>query len=453
LISSFPGNHPLRWFEIGFPGCIHCETYPEIDTNKTPYPPFLERDNITPYIRKPDDKQFYVNNRYEIIMQKGDHIKVIGRWVIDHHPEYCNGGRDKNLSHKCRDRGFLRVGPVHTELHPIRWKEIEIVTDISPTETNVERLSLAAPLYEEQYLGGWKWVANEFAGVAGKVFISDDGSNFHNSVSATLHIKTPPLPPNFNPHSSLVNYKEVYVRGRQPINHSITVVNDGIKVKVELVAPIKDHIDGIDVADIHDPANDRSVYQRDYYVSWKPRLVAIDPTNDNASVDSVQIPPVKVGSVKSTTTILIRNRGPDELNVKTIKLTNDSSSSIKLIGHPQMPAKLAGSITDIYALDVTVEFDPQTIGEYTANLWIESNDPAHSIVLIPIIAKAVNENPECIKIYSDITALNSEIKELQAELKDAVGSHKAVLAQRIRALQSKIKILKNRAENLNCNPR
>jgi hypothetical protein len=133
----------------------------------------------------------------------GDHVRVVGRWVIDHHPEYCKESWAQDNGRPCHRRGWLLIGLPHIELHPFRWDEITLVREPAVNQATVETLSLAAPLYEEQYLGGWKHLANELAGVAGRVFISDDRSNFHQSVSATTHVQAPPPDSGETLHSSV----------------------------------------------------------------------------------------------------------------------------------------------------------------------------------------------------------------------------------------------------------
>jgi len=85
-------------------------------------------------------------------MRVGDHIRVVGRWVIDHHrriatPDDVHSARTVEV----RSRGLLKIGPAHAELHPIRWNDIQLVDP--RFHTTMETLSLAAPLHEEVYLG------------------------------------------------------------------------------------------------------------------------------------------------------------------------------------------------------------------------------------------------------------------------------------------------------------
>jgi hypothetical protein len=95
LISYFPGINPLMWENSDFPGCIHCETYPIEEKNESSNrdsAPWLERDRTTLKPRKPKDVSFTVFNsltgqRKDLDM--GDHVCIESRWVIDHHPEYC----------------------------------------------------------------------------------------------------------------------------------------------------------------------------------------------------------------------------------------------------------------------------------------------------------------------------------------------------------------------------
>ena len=133
----------------------------------------------------------------------------------------------------------MRTAPsAYVEFHPFRWDNITLVKDRNPWEFEEETVSVAAPLHTEVYLGGGKWLADEIAGVASKIFIADDpvegvGSNYHNTVTANAHIKAPKLPSGFTPHSSLIGLQEeVIINGTgQDIAQirSLETVDDGLK--------------------------------------------------------------------------------------------------------------------------------------------------------------------------------------------------------------------------------
>src|SRR2546425_2837912 len=265
LISYMRGNNPLPWLSITAPGLLHCETY--VLTSSS-----IDRTDPWRLPTKPDGPfkaKFQEGGTRDLA--EGDHVRVVGRWVIDHHPEFCSDPEkfDPPEPSRCRDRGWLRVGICHAELHPFAWDDISIVEEPPPTGTRALTLSLAAPLHEEQYLGGWKWFANEIAGVAGKVFIADDLSNYHETVSAAVGISAPPIPPSWSEVWRELVFKE-------------TVLRIGIALTPDHVRTITPRSDGIDVsasmtargsrpggrASIHDPANNRSIFQARYSVSW-----------------------------------------------------------------------------------------------------------------------------------------------------------------------------------------
>src|SRR6266702_3289253 len=147
LISSMRGNNPLPWHHSGFPGCIHCETTLNEGKGLTTDPDIINRLEPWPLGPQPEDKDLEVTNPREPL-KIGDHIRVVGRWVIDHHPEYCllpeKEKWDPPEPQRCRSRGFLQIGPAHVELHPIEWDNIMLVTDLKPSDAQTETLSLAA---------------------------------------------------------------------------------------------------------------------------------------------------------------------------------------------------------------------------------------------------------------------------------------------------------------------
>src|SRR5262249_19336730 len=118
----------------------------------------------------------------------GDHVRVVGRWVIDHHPEWCDEATKLTPPEpaRCLFVDALKIGAAHVELHPIRWDDIELVDPAA--KVTVETVSLAAPLHEHVFVGGGKWLANELALVASKIFVNDVGSNYHNTMTARADI-------------------------------------------------------------------------------------------------------------------------------------------------------------------------------------------------------------------------------------------------------------------------
>jgi hypothetical protein len=360
LIASFPANNPLFW-NPGF-GCIHCETYPL----QAPWGAgHSNRDEPWPLDKKPDDKKYEVLNRatdQREPLRVGAHVRIVGRWTIDHHPELC----------VTRNRGWLRVGCAHTELHPFRWDSMELIVPVQPNGVTVETISVAAPLHEEVYLGHGKWLGNELASVASKVFITDDGSNYHNVVTANASIKAPPLPGGFTPERSLVSYREAVMKNGTGMSLSlirtITIVGDGIDVTATVTAPGTVRVDGLDLGDVNDPANGRSTFQARYSVGWAPRLVTVERVDLEAPTMGTVVP----------FQIDVRNRGPDP--VKIVGWSVDPNPAAAFTLDPFVPTTVApaGAVT------LHGTFAPATAGSFSGTIVIRSNDPAHDRVLIPI---------------------------------------------------------------------
>lgn len=270
LISYSRGNNPLLWSRSDTPGRMHCETYPL-------EPGSIDRDEPWPLEQKPESLPFALVRRDGTTrsVQVGDIVRVVGRWVIDHHPEYCSlpEQSDPPEPSRCRSRGWLRIGPTHMEMHPFRWDTIQLVEPLRAGDPASAVLSLASPLHEEQYLGNGKWVANELAGVAGKVFIEDNSpeNNFHTIVRARVDLDPPPRPDNPDPLLRCV-YTESILRigeGMPPERvRSIEQRSDG-------GITVRAFIDGNALLgrppSIHDPANDRLIFQARYELRWGRR--------------------------------------------------------------------------------------------------------------------------------------------------------------------------------------
>jgi len=92
LIDVMPGNNPLLFQPPGSIGTLFLETYP------------LEQGNVNRHEhwnlpRKPDDIPFEIMNPATGVKRPlavGDHVRVVGRWVIDHHPEWCDICNENN---------------------------------------------------------------------------------------------------------------------------------------------------------------------------------------------------------------------------------------------------------------------------------------------------------------------------------------------------------------------
>lgn len=243
----------------GSKGKMHCETYTyNITENSSainrvePYPipskggdPFIVLDPSTGQRRN---------------LQVGDHVRVIGRWVIENgHPVDRFG------------RGFYNVGSVYMEFHPFRWDDLRLITSLNPaSDANIEILSLAAPIYEMVYPSSW--AANRWGGVGDKIFVSDNAGNYHNDVSATMWIHAPALPTGHNPRADLISYtEEILLNGTGlPVDQvrTINVVNDGILVNASISAPLTVSVDSMRLATFNDPATFKSIFQARYSVRW-----------------------------------------------------------------------------------------------------------------------------------------------------------------------------------------
>jgi hypothetical protein len=354
LVSYVPGYGP--W--------VQCETYP-LDPN-------VEAINrVEPWFLPKKPGPFVVQDRdpttgEPMPLKVGDHVRVVGRWVIDHHPEYC----------VTRTRGWLKVGCVHVEFHPFRWDNITLVKDRDPWEFEEGTVSVAAPLHTEVYLGGGKWLANEIAGVASKIFIADDpaegpGSNYHNTVTASAHIKAPKLPGGFTPHRSLIGLQEeVLINGTgQAIAQirSLETVDDGLKVTATVNAPRTMRFDNLLVADVNDPARLRSIFQARYRVWWESRLVFLDQQGNTLS--RLEVGPQAAGSA-TRFEVFVKNRGPDPLQITDVSLTDNPQQAFQID-----PIPSGTTLAPNMALDLHGTFTPPSAGVYDGTLVVTSNDP------------------------------------------------------------------------------
>ncbi|MGD9528666.1 MAG: hypothetical protein AB7I38_17130 [Dehalococcoidia bacterium] len=258
LVDLMPGSH----------GLVHCETYPLPAGHSN-------HNDAWPLPMKPGNASFQVrdpisNARRPLAV--GDHVRVVGQWTIDHHPEQC----------VTRNRGLLRVGCAWPELHPFHWDDISLIVPLRAGDVERRTISVAAPIHEECYLRDWKWFANELAGVASKIFITDDGSNYHNTVAAHMRIPAPPLPLHLTPNTAqLVVGENILKNGTiLPLNvvRNITQDANGVDIRAAVAAPT--HLlplpwrlfSNLQLADVNGPAGGVQVFQATYTVSWTDRF-------------------------------------------------------------------------------------------------------------------------------------------------------------------------------------
>ncbi|WP_432877206.1 hypothetical protein ACQPYH_28260 [Kribbella sp. CA-245084] len=351
LVSLIPGSN----------GVMHCETYPlpHDHTNHDESWPLPQKDSSTAFdvldpasgTRRP--------------LRIGDHVRVVGRWTIDHHPESC----------VTRQRGWLRVGCVWPEFHPFRWDDIRLVGPPPASGQEVATLSLAAPLHEEVYLGGWKWMANELAGVASKVFVSDDGSNYHNTVSAALHVDAPPLPSGWTPSAQLLEVVETVTRngtGAAPDSvRSIARHTSSIDVTATITAPGRIDVGGgLMLGDVNDPANRQSVFQSRYAVGWRPRLAA---------------GPVSVSILPSETAadfdLVVHNVGPDTVTITSAATQGNDAAMFAITSSVPIQVPGSGQAT------LHGRFTAPTSGLRRTSIVLHSNDPAGDPLLVDATGK------------------------------------------------------------------
>lgn len=292
----------------GPPGAIHVEAYSH-SPNSFDDPTVINRAEPFALPDKPGDQNFEVRvdragNRRPL--RAGGHVRLFGRWVIENqHEDLC-------WTHKWGlgpDAIKLKVGCVWAELHPFHWQSIELVEALD-SERNIETLSLAAPVYEETYQRGAALDPFKIV-VAGHVYIADDRSNYHETMAANAHIKAPPPPAGSQPGDYKGAYfEEVLINGTGldvSKVRKIRVVEDGIRVTASVTAPPKvaafpapGGYKPQQVADIHDPANNKSAFQARYTVWLVPKLAAFV---------SQSVPASMVVGWKYQVSVTLRNAG------------------------------------------------------------------------------------------------------------------------------------------------
>lgn len=339
-------------------GAIHCETYP-LPAEQ------VNHDQSWPLPQKPEDAQFEARDpltgtRRPLVV--GDHIRVVGRWTIDHHPEECI----------TRTRGLLRVGCVWPELHPFRWDDITLVIALPPSGVEEVTLSLAAPLHEEAYLGSWKWAANELAGVAGRVFVADDKSNYHDSVSAEIHVAAPALPTGWTAVRSLLAVDEAVTHnGTDETIDSVrvmTIRDDGLDVTATLTAPPEIMLEGgLRVGDLDGPAKGKSVFQARYRLEWRSRLAA-----------APVFAQVGAGEADAAFEVRMENLGPDPVTLRSMS-TQGGDAAAFVVDWPEQPTVPGGSTAVLRG-----RFSPPRNGRFSTQIVVASDDPCGRALTVPL---------------------------------------------------------------------
>jgi hypothetical protein len=382
LVSSSLGNNPLPWYQADPNppnGCLHVESYSDHTgiTSLAPPPYGINRVETWPIRTKPSDQEFMVRDPDTGALSPlkiGDHVRLRGLWVVENqHEDLC----------VTRRRGWLYVGCVWMELHPFRWDLIGPVKPLRPNGIQEEQISLAAPIYEETYQRG-----GILRDVVGRIFVADDGSNYHNSVTANAHIKAPQLPAGFTPHSSLIQYQEVISWNGTGLDYrqvrALTVVDDGIRIRATVVAPVTQYVDGVGIADIHDPANNRSVFQARYTVRWKPRLIPTDSAGEEVNV--IQITPQSTGG-SHPFLIFLANRGPDPLKLTKIEIQGDTDSVFQLDPVANLPL----SVSPMSNLILRGTFSPKKGGSVHASLFVHNDDPVRDVLGVELMSAGIGD--------------------------------------------------------------
>ncbi len=270
---------------------------------------------------KPEQQKFDVRVDHagtRRMLRVGDHVRLFGRWVIENQHEDLCWTRKWGPSNPLNpEEKLYQVGCVWAELHPFHWQSIELVSALAPEKT-VETLSLAAPVYEETFRrGGPLGYVNilgaqiSLAEIAGHVFVADDRSNYHHTMTANALVKAPPPPSGAKPGDyKVAHFEEVLVNGTGldvPKVRQIQVLEDGIRVMASVTAPAtiyaKPHPGSWtsqQVADIHDPANNKSVFQARYTVWLVP---------NPAVFVSQLVPASMVAGRKYQVSVRMRNAG------------------------------------------------------------------------------------------------------------------------------------------------
>ncbi|MET4279834.1 MULTISPECIES: hypothetical protein [unclassified Bradyrhizobium] len=376
LVALMPGNNPLAWFPKAknpSRGMIHLETYPLKPQ---------ESNRLQPWrlAQKSDGLEFTVSNAApgsDPRLNVGDRVRVVGQWVIDHHPEVnwkeglANGNPGRAI--RLLGIGALRIGNAHMELHPFDWQNIQRVIEPQPSQKREQTVSVAAPIHDEVFLGNGKWLANDAAGVAGRVYITRNGATYHNTVTADAHVRAPDLPRGFTASAPLIIFEEIILQNSPEAQKNVSIVPDGIRVKVTVAPPLSVKAGGLGdpfrkltIADLNAPANKSGIFQARYKVGWLPRL---DLVNE-AGTPVTRIDISTQAFAPKYFTMSFINRGPDPLQIGHLEFEGSGRSAFQVASqHSTIPP------TGVpYGFEAT--FAPEVQGTFDVKFVMRSNDPA-----------------------------------------------------------------------------
>jgi len=242
----------LTWMVPGSGNCFHCETYP-LGADVTN---FVGTWNLP---QKPADQPFTVNDgsANPPVLQKGDHIALQGFLRIETgHPQ------GETL------RGLLLIGEVFLELHPFDWTNIRYVGPAAPGQATTGTVIAVAPLFEMAYDS--LQAANKAAGVAGHLFVPDDGSAFHNSNTAAAFFPAPPKPEGVD--AGQLAYREnVLSLGRGYTLEQVRTLQlatDGLHVTATVSVPASESYPPVVIGDVNSPADGFGIFVAEYTVFW-----------------------------------------------------------------------------------------------------------------------------------------------------------------------------------------
>lgn len=318
-------------------------------------------------------------------LRTGDHVRLIGRWCVENQHEDAQWTRFRGPFGSItfvRQRGSIKVGVVWPELHPFDYERIIRVKTPRPAERRRYVLALAAPIYDEKYArGGFLPLAT---GVADRVFVAPDGTNFRNELRASAKVDAPPLPPPFRPHASLVTYSErvkaIGIGMSLAGSRHIRTTDTGIEISAAVRAPVKRYAGRVGIADINDPANGRSILRVEYEVGWLPRLVAVESRGSRDPLTQIWISPTADDQERQVP-LFLWNRGPDELVIADVR------DAVK-------PARLrfaaAGTrVPPFGVVELRGTFGVDTPGAVRGEVEILSNDPAAPALRLPVVGSGV----------------------------------------------------------------
>jgi hypothetical protein len=347
LLKAVPGN-----------GFLHCTmTVPPAGQSNRPDPgtiPPMPAGTTLSVQNRPDNPSLLL----------GDHIRISGRLWLVH-----------ALDLRPVVEGNLQRSQTMLVLQPFEWNKIQVI-DVSPQRAAVGSLALVAPLFQERYLEGEPNVTQR---VDGHVYVAADGSNYVNSLTTSLTLQVPKLPPGFKPDPHLLAWHETIIANTtgQPVSdvRSVQVTVSGIEVKATVRAQPTLTAGNLQIADPNNPM----VFCATYSAGWEPRLSAPNQVRGDAYTNKPR-----------PLTIPVTNKGPDDLSLTQVKIDHDSEGAFSPEFAPgtRIPAH---TVTNL-----SVRFAPTHDGQFTANLTLESSDPVGDPISI-VLQGSAGPDPKDVK--------------------------------------------------------